>query len=61
MYVQKGELGYWLIEAMRSAKSLREDADYYGDYSKEGASELLKKAREFLEIALGLSASRGLK
>lgn len=48
LYVQEGKVGYWLLEAMRGAKRLREEADYYGDYSKATASDLISKADEFL-------------
>ena len=51
LYVNKGLLGYWLIEALRKAKRLREDADYYGEFSKENAQDLLNRAKEFLEKA----------
>ena len=49
LYVDKGLLGYWLIEALQKAKRLREEADYYGEFSKENAKDLLDKAKEFLE------------
>ncbi len=49
LYVNKGLLGYWLIEAFQKAKRLREEADYYGEFSKENAQDLLDKAKEFLE------------
>jgi len=29
LYVDKGLLEYWLIEALQKAKRLREEADYY--------------------------------
>ena len=51
LYVNKGLLGHWLIEALQKAKRLREDADYYGEFSKENAQDLLDKAKEFLEKA----------
>ena len=51
LYVNKGVLGYWLVEALQKAKRLREDADYYGDFSQENAQDLLYKAKEFLEKA----------
>ena len=51
LYVNKGLLGYWLIEALQKAKRLREDADYYGEFSKENAQDLLNRAKEFLEKA----------
>ena len=50
-YAQEGKIGYWLIEAMQEAKRLREDADYYGEYTKSAALNLLKKAKEFLNKA----------
>ena len=49
MYVDKGLLGYELIEAFQKAKRLREEADYYGEFSQENAQDLLYKAKEFLD------------
>ena len=49
LYVNEGLLGYWLIEALQKAKRLREEADYYGEFNKENAKDLLDKAKEFLE------------
>lgn len=49
LYVEKGLVGYWLIEALQKAKSLREGADYYSEFSKVGAEDLIEKAREFLK------------
>lgn len=49
LYVNKGLLGCWLIEAFQKAKRLREEADYYGEFSKENAQDLLDKTKEFLE------------
>ena len=51
LYVNKELLGYWLVEALQKAKRLREDADYYGDFSQENAQDLLYKTKEFLEKA----------
>lgn len=48
LYVEKGQIGYWLIEALQKAKTLREGADYYSEFSKEGAKDLIEKAKEFL-------------
>lgn len=47
-YVVKGEIGFWLVEALQKAKTLREEADYYGEFTEEQAKELLDKAEEFL-------------
>jgi len=51
LYVNKGLLRYWLIEALQKAKRLREEADYYGEFSQENAQDLLHKTKEFLEKA----------
>lgn len=47
-YTQKGEIGFWLIEALQKAKTLREEADYHGEFTKEQAQDLLKNAKEIL-------------
>lgn len=49
LYVEKGFIGHWLIETLQKAKTLREGADYYSEFNKEGAEELIEKAKEFLE------------
>lgn len=51
MYVSEGLLAAPIIESMQEAKRLREDADYYGEFSENIAKELLKKAEEFLNKA----------
>lgn len=51
LYVNKGLLGYCLIEALQKAKRLREEADYYGEFNQESAQDLLYKAKEFLDKA----------
>jgi len=50
-YTQKGEIGFWLIEALQKARILREEADYHGEFTREQAQELLKNARDFLSKA----------
>lgn len=42
-------MGLEFVEALAKAKTLRESADYYGDFTKAGAKDLIKKAEEFLE------------
>lgn len=46
LYVEKGKLSVFLIEALIEAKNLREAADYYGDYSEINAEKLLGKAKQ---------------
>ncbi|MFZ3054799.1 MAG: HEPN domain-containing protein [Minisyncoccales bacterium] len=51
LYVEKGILSFEFLEALRLGKSLRENADYYGDFSKNDAERLAKIATKFLEEA----------
>jgi uncharacterized protein (UPF0332 family) len=54
LYVEKGLLSHRLVESFQLGKTLRENADYYGEFSKEAAAQLLEDAHEFLEAAKGL-------
>ena len=40
-----------LLESLKEAKSLREDADYYNRWSQAGCSRLLADAREWVTLA----------
>jgi uncharacterized protein (UPF0332 family) len=51
LYVETKQLGFPLVEALQKAKTLREQADYYGDFSKITAHELLESSKEFLNKA----------
>jgi len=51
LYVDKKLLQASLIESLQKAKMLRENADYYDDWSKDTAESLLKAAEQFLEIS----------
>ncbi len=51
LYVEKKVISTFLIEALIKAKNLREAADYYGDFSKINAANLLDKAKEFIDMA----------
>ncbi|MBL7072537.1 MAG: hypothetical protein ISS33_02005 [Candidatus Omnitrophica bacterium] len=48
LYVDTGKMPAYLVEALQKGKALREDADYYDDWSKLGSSEMLKLTEEFL-------------
>lgn len=48
LYVDTGKLSAYFIEALQKGKALREDADYYDDWSEIGSEEMLKLAEEFL-------------
>jgi uncharacterized protein (UPF0332 family) len=56
LFVEKGPLPVSLLEGFKEAKNLREDADYYGRWTKSGCDKLLKTARQFLEHAIRLVA-----
>ncbi len=51
LYVETGKLPGYFVEALQKGKALREDADYYDDWSKTGAEEMLKLAENFLSKA----------
>ena len=51
LYVAKKQLPVYLLEGLQEAKNLREDADYYSRWSKQGCEKLLKLAEEFLAQA----------
>ena len=49
LYAETKQLPVSFIEALQRAKELREDADYYDEWSGINAQELLAKTKEFLE------------
>ena len=51
LYVETGELPVRLVEGLQRGKNLREDADYYNEWSKAGSEEMINIAYEFLEVA----------
>ncbi len=58
LYVDKGKLSFELVEAFSRAKDLREDADYYDNWSRDGAEFLLGEAREFLATTKKILTTR---
>lgn len=51
LFVQKGLLSHKLVEALQLGKTLRENADYYGDFSKDAAARMIESAEEFIKAA----------
>lgn len=49
LYVESKQLPLSLLEILQRAKELREDADYYNEWSEITAKEILTKAEEFLK------------
>ena len=56
-YGEKGLLSGNLIEGFQKAKALRENADYYDQWSKSGAEALFDLADKFLNISTKLLKS----
>ncbi|MEJ2744571.1 MAG: HEPN domain-containing protein [bacterium] len=55
LYVETKKMPVQLLEGLKEAKALREDADYYNRWSEHGCGKLLKIAKEFLTVATSLS------
>lgn len=51
LYVETKQIPVTLLEALKKAKNLREDADYYDRWSEEGCGKLLNAAEDFLDKA----------
>lgn len=51
LFAVEGLISLEIVEAMVNAKRLREDADYYGDYSEVVAKDLLASAEVFYKAA----------
>jgi uncharacterized protein (UPF0332 family) len=51
LFVETHQLSNRMLDGLKEAKSLREDADYYGRWSKQGCQGLLETAIGFLEQA----------
>jgi uncharacterized protein (UPF0332 family) len=56
LFVETRRFPINLLEALGEAKSLREDADYYGRWSEKGCDMLLKAAVQFLDKAQSIIA-----
>lgn len=51
LYISENILSYEFLEALQLGKSLRENADYYGDFDKSGTESMLESAKDFLKEA----------
>lgn len=51
LYAADGILDVALIESLQLAKTLRENADYYGEFSQDASGQLLEDAGQFLKVA----------
>jgi len=49
LYVNKNLLNSSLLEALQLGKTLRENADYYAEFSQSEAKNMLDKTKEFLD------------
>lgn len=50
LYVTTKIIPVDVLEALKEAKNLREEADYYDRWSEEGYKRLVNKAKEFIEL-----------
>ena len=51
LFVERNLLSEEIVKEFHDAMVLREDADYHGKFSKEGAEAVIKIAKEFLNTA----------
>lgn len=51
LFVQENLLSYALVEALQLGKTLRENADYYGEFTQDSAEQMIEDAVEFLRVA----------
>ncbi len=51
LFVEKGLLEKEIVEEFHSAMVLREEADYHGEFTEEGAELVIASAERFLEKA----------
>jgi uncharacterized protein (UPF0332 family) len=51
LYVKPGDLELRLVESLAFGKTIRENADYYGDFSKETSETLINSAIDLLSVA----------
>lgn len=58
LFVSKRLLNPMLVEALQLGKTLRENADYYGEFSKTSAAQMIKDAEEFLKVAKNLTEQK---
>lgn len=56
LYVKQRLLPVTLVESLLQAKRLREQADYYDEWSQAGAESLLNAAEKFLTVARQLTS-----
>ena len=55
LFVNDGLLNHMLVESLQPGKTLRENADYYGEYSKDSAEQMITDAGDFLKVARKLT------
>ena len=51
LFVDSGLLSEQIVSEFHDAMVLREDADYHGNFTKEGAESVMNAAEEFLKTA----------
>ena len=51
LFVERGLLEVKLLRRLHNAMILREEADYHGEFSEEGAHEVITLAKEFISAS----------
>ncbi len=57
LFVEKRLIDHKLVEALQFGKTLRENADYYGEFSKDAAEDMLESAKVFIDVVKKLLIS----
>ncbi len=57
LFVSKRALSAQIVEMLQQGKRLRESADYYNEWSQEGARRIIESAEEFIKKTKGILRS----
>jgi len=49
-FCQRAKIAISFLQKFKGTATLRENADYYGEFSKDAAEEMLKNAKIFIEV-----------
>jgi len=55
LFASKGLIDTRLVEALQLGKTLRENADYYGEFSEDATKQMIENAAEFLKVSKDLT------
>lgn len=55
LFVEESLLSNTLVEGLQLGKKLRENADYYGEFSEDAASQMIENSAELLTVTKKLT------